>query len=280
VTTPVTLADALATGRGTERPFQCPEHDDRVASASVNVLKGVWYCYACAAHGTIEDHVPTVDEALAILAGSVPPRVLPEAWLDVFDADHASPYWVARYGIGIASANRTGTDPETGAPTYPLRDSEGRLWGVVSRHEGAPDKYRYPWNTSTSRTLYGPPGPANVVVLVEGASDVMALQEPGIPDGWAVAGVFGAGIHFPQVALVAARNPKVILAAFDDDEAGQRASERAVAALEQVAPVLSHPWSTVGVKDAGAAPADARIPALSLTLRQGGHGRYATKETR
>jgi hypothetical protein len=250
-----------------------------VASASVNVLKGVWYCYACAAHGTIADHVPTVEEALAILAGSVPTRVLPEAWLDLFDADHASPYWVKRYGIEVASANRCGTDPETGVPTYPLRDSEGRLWGVVSRTEGSGQKYRYPWNTSTSRTLYGAPGAANVVVLVEGASDVMACQESGIPDDWAVLGTFGAGLHYPQIALVAARNPKVILAAFDDDEAGYKATERAKASLEAVAPVLSHPWSRMGgAKDAGAGPASDRIRVLSGTLREQGHARYAWKE--
>ena len=109
----VTLAEALATGRGTERPFCCTEHDDTFASASVNVLKGVWYCYACGAHGVIEgEHVPTVEEALAILAGTAPPRVLAEAWLDVFDADHASPYWTGRYGIEVAA-------PTGAAPTRP-----------------------------------------------------------------------------------------------------------------------------------------------------------------
>ena len=274
----VSLDEALATGRGVERPFNCPEHDDTRASASVNVLKGVWWCYACFAHGEVgEEHVPTVEEALAILAGTTPPRVLPEAWLDVFDADHASPYWTTRYGIEVAAANRCGTDPETGFPTYPLRDAEGRLWGVVTRSEAGPDKYRYPWNTSTSRTLYGPPGPAQVVVLVEGASDVMALQEAGIPDFWSVRGCFGAGLHHPQVALVGASAPKVVLAAFDDDKAGLAAAERAVSVLTDVAPVLSVRWSRIGsaVTDPGMAPASARVPALSDTLREQGYARYA-----
>lgn len=274
----VTLAEALSSGRGTERPFNCTEHDDNSASASVNVLKGVWYCYACGAHGVIDgEHVPTVEEALAILAGTAPPRVLPEAWLDVFDADHASPYWVTRYGIRVASANRCGTDPVTGEPTYPLRDAEGRLWGVVSRSEGAGSKYRYPWNTSTSRTLYGPPGAADVVVLVEGASDVMALEQSGLPDGWAVRGCFGAGLHHPQVALVAALAPKVVLAAFDDDKAGHLAIDRAVSVLADVAPVLSVAWTMMGpdLTDAGAGPAHARIGVLAQTLREQGYARYA-----
>lgn len=275
MSTTITLADALATGRGVERPFCCPEHNDRVASASVNTLKGVWFCYACSAHGTVAEHVPTVEEALAVLAGDLAPRVLAEAWLDVFDADHASPYWVARYGIKVAAANRTGTDPATGAPTYPLRDAGGQLWGVVSRHEDQDSKYRYPWNTSTSRTLYGPLKAAQVVVLVEGASDRMALEAAGIPPGWSVVGCFGAGLHHPQVALVAGMAPKVVLGAFDDDPAGRLANHRAKIALAQVAPVVSTRWARIGATDPGAARRNARIPALRDTLREAGWTRYA-----
>lgn len=271
----ITLAEALTTGRGTERSFLCPSHQASHETASVNVLKGVWYCYSCHAHGTIEDHVPEVEECLAVLAGSAPPRIMPEAWLDVFDSDHASPYWTGRYGLDVATANRCGTDPATGAPTYPIRDAHGRLLGVVSRHETADPKYRYPWNVSTSRTLYGRLRPCTVLVLVEGASDVMAHEQPGIPPGWAVAGTYGAGLHHPQVELVAAMDPKVVLLAFDDDEAGIRAIERAHDALAEVAPSLSHRWRKMGVKDAGAGPAANRIPALIETLHEQGYGRYA-----
>jgi Toprim-like len=220
--------------------------------------------------------VPTVEEALAVLAGTIPPRVFAEAWLDTFDADHASPYWVARYGIGIAADNRCGTDPSTGAPTYPIRDAEGRLWGVVSRHQDEKPKYRYPWNTSTSRTLYGALRPAPVVVLVEGASDVMACQQSRIPDGWCVAGCFGAGVHFPQVALIATLAPKVVIAAFGDDEAGQRANQAATAQLEELVPVVSHPWGSVGpgITDAGEAPIRRRIASMRELLVETGHGRY------
>ena len=147
----------------------------------------------------------------------------------------------------------------------------------MSRSDGAGSKYRYPWNTSTSRTLYGPPGAADVVVLVEGASDVMALEQSGLPDGWTTAGCFGSGIHHPQVALVAAKAPKVILAAFDDDVAGQAAIVRAESTLAEVAPVLSVAWTRMGpdLTDAGAGPAQARIGVLAQTLREQGYARYA-----
>ena len=274
----VTLEEALVKGRGIERSFMCPAHKASHETASVNILKGVWYCYSCHAHGTLDDHVPTVEEALSVLSGDTPPRVMPEPWLDTFDADHASPYWTSRYGLDVAVANRCGTDPATGAPTYPIRDPVGRLLGVVTRHDTEDPKYRYPWNVSTSRTLYGIHAlglrPCDVLICVEGASDVMAIQEPGLPDGWVAAGTYGAGLHYPQLELVAALNPRVIILAFDDDDAGARAIDRALEPATEVAPTLSHHWRKMGVKDAGAGPAANRIPALADTLRTGGFTRY------
>jgi len=276
----ITLDEALSTGRGIERSFNCPAHEDRSASASVNTAKGVWYCYACHAHGTIKDHVPTVDEALSVLVGTAKPRIYDEAWLDLFDADHVSPYWYGRYGMKVASANRCGTDPETNSPTYPLRDSEGRLVGVVSRHEDLTPKYQYPWNTSTSRTLYGAQRASRVVVLVEGASDVMACEQDGVPKGWTVVGCFGSGIHFPQIELVARMAPEVIVAAFNDDRAGLSAIVRACTDenLLAIAPVLSHRWSSVNANDAGAAPTRQRIASLRATLTASGFGALTGKD--
>jgi DNA primase len=271
----ITLDEVMTTGRGTERPFNCPDHDDTNASASVNVLKGVWYCYSCHSHGLLEDHVPSVDEALAVLAGSIPTRVMTESWLDLFDADHASSYWVERFGIEVAAANRCGTDPLSGFPTYPLRDDQGRIVGVVTRDPDARPKYRYPWNVSTSRTLYGVLRPSRVVVLLEGAADVMSLQQAVLPSGWAAVGVFGSGLHYPQVEIVARLNPTVIVAAFDNDKAGRDAAQRAHEdeRLTDVAPVVSHRWSSLrGASDPAELPPEDRIPALRNTLRAAGFG--------
>lgn len=264
----ITLDEAMSSGRGVERPFNCPAHDDKNASASVNVVKGVWFCYSCMAHGVLENHVPNIDEAIRILAGESRTHYYPEAWLDLFDADHCSPYWVKRVGIEVASANRCGTHP-MGMPTYPLRDDQGRLLGVVTRHEEDP-KYRYPFSTTTSRTVYGPVKVCRVLVLLEGAGDVMALQQGGLPDSWNANSVYGAGIHAPQVEIVARMNPSVILAAFDDDDAGLRARTLAVEQLADVAPVLSVPWRRFGGKDAAEVPAANRIPALRHVLQAKG----------
>ena len=271
----ITLQQALSTGRGIERPFCCPAHDDSNASASVNTLKGVWYCYACHAHGTLEDHVPSIEQAIAILAGTQPPRVYTESWLDMYDAHHVSPYWKQRVGHDTAEANRCGTDPITGAPTYPLRDSDGRVTGVVTRHDnGVGPKYKYPYGTATSRTLFGRLVYSRVVVLVEGAGDVMALQQSSLPDGWTALGCYGAGLHHVQAQIVARLDPKVVIAAFDDDPAGQAANERAQRALSKIAPVVSHPWGKVGGKDAAEAPPAERIKSLRRSLTSSGHKKH------
>jgi len=268
----ISLDEAMASGRGTERPFTCPSHDDVNPSASVNVVKGVWFCYVCFASGALKDHVPDIEEAIKVLRGDSRPRVYEESWLDLFDADHCSPYWVSRVGIEVASANRCGTTL-TGEPTYPLRDSHGRLLGVVTRHEDKP-KYRYPFNVSTSTTVYGRIKPSKVVVLVEGAGDEMALEQGLMPPSWTALGTYGAGLHYPQIEMVERCNPSVVLAAFDDDDAGTRARLLATALLPEH-PVLSVPWRSFGGKDAAEVHVNDRVEALRTILLRHGYTREA-----
>lgn len=267
-------------GRGIERPITCPsaDHDDHHASASVNVLKGIWYCYACHAKGVAADYVPDPKIALKMLAEiGKTDRIYPEAWLDIFDADHPSEYWSMRYGAEIARSYRCGTNPTNGNPTYPLRNDSGRLLGVVERTDTEP-KYRYPYGPRTSQTLFLSHHASRatpVVVLVEGASDVFALAQAGIPKNWRIAGTYGAGVHYPQVQIVASMAPKVIVAAFDADPAGTMASQRATDAFADVAPVLSHQWDTFGTaKDPGELETSTRISALTETLSHAGYIRY------
>lgn len=264
-----TLSEALTTGRGTERPFRCQVHDDSNASASVNVLKGVWICYACGAKGVVDGDaaIPSADELLTLLKDEEPPRLYAEAWLDTFDADHPSPYWEERFGYQVARHFRCGTHPLTGMPTYPLRDASGQVTGVVVRQENEQPKYKYPYGTRTSETFFGDRVHGRVVVLVEGAADVMSLHQAGIPKGWTVKGCYGAGLHYPQARLIAEMSPSVVIAAYDDDDAGRMATERAAYALTDIAPVVSHRWGRVGGKDPAEVPIDLRITGLQDALR-------------
>lgn len=270
-----TLDEVLATGRGIERSFKCPVHGDTHASASVNVLKGVWVCYACGAHGkTGEEIIPELDHIMDILAGITKPRTFTEAWLDMFDAHYTSPYWADRFGSDVAYANRCGTDPIGGDPTYPMRSPDGDVWGVVIRNGGTP-KYLYPLGVSAATTLYGERHPAEVVVLVEGAADVMAIEQAGIPETWVVLGCYGAGTHIPQISLIADCGPKLVICAFDDDDAGRNAMTRTQTQLVDVAPTLSHHWSTIGVNDPADAPVADRVTAINNTIKESKYAKHA-----
>jgi hypothetical protein len=254
-----TLSEALAEGQGVERPFNCasPEHEDVNASASVNVVLGVWYCFSCGASGTIDGHVPTVAEALSVLKGETRPRVYAESWLDIFDAQGPNPYWTSRYGLDITESIRCGTHPGTGNPTYPLRDATGRVLGVVQRQSAREPKYLYPSGVRVSGLFFGDPQPRGTVILCEGASDVMAIyasathHKEKMPWGWSVLGCFGAGIHAPQVAMLHDMQPRQIVLAFDADKAGLAAAERSYNTLSQFWDVKVHDWGTSGFKDPG-----------------------------
>lgn len=247
-----TLDEAIAEGRGAERPFNCHKHDDRNASASVNVDKNVWFCHGCGAHGVIEgNETPSVDAIVKILAGKERPRIYPERWLDIFDASEPSMYWSERFGVDIAKKYRCGRHPVHNTPTYPIRDANGAVLGVVQRRTENP-KYLYPSGVSTSKTFFGQFRANPIVVLVEGAADVMALDRYQPPPQWTILGCFGAGIHAPQVALLHQLAPRLVILGFDDDDAGRSAMLRSKAALGTAMPSLSVSWSSIGGKD----PAD------------------------
>lgn len=266
----ITLDEALTKGRGVERPFNCPnpEHEDRNASASVNINNGLWYCFACAAKGSVEGYVPDPKQVQKMLVElTAPERLYAESWLDLFDRYRPSPYWVSRFGEATARKYRCGTDPETGHPTYPIRNRYGKPIGVVKRTDGDP-KYSYPYGVRTSQTMFASKSVARteVLILVEGAADVMALDEGGLPSTWRACGTYGAGLHAAQREIITNMHPACIVTAFDGDKAGQRAAEVAAAQCGSIAVVLSHHWDKFGVKDPGELDAAARIPALELTV--------------
>lgn len=237
-----TLEEAMTLGRGTERPFRCHMHDDSNASASVNVLKGVWFCYACRAHGSADDKkAPAIADLLSMTEPEKAVRAHQESYLDLFDAPQG--YWSTRFPDWLVWHQRLGQDPFTGFATFPVRTSKGRLAGVGRRDNDpqAQPRYKYPSRWSASRMLHGMPTTerGGLVVLTEGAADKESLTEVGIT----AYGCYGAGIHFPQVELLLQTNPKLVLCGFDMDEAGERATALTVAALEDHVEVSRVQWT-------------------------------------
>ena len=144
-----------------------------------------------------------------------------------------------------------------------MRDASGNVIGVVTRQDGQL-KYLYPYGVSTSKTFFGDLRPNSVVVLVEGAADVMALYESGIPDNWTVLGCYGAGVHAPQMQLLTDLAPRVIVAAFDNDAAGQAATQRAIEQLGSYTKVIPHSWAPAN--DPGDVDVQDRISAIEATI--------------
>lgn len=265
-----TLEEALAFGQGTERPFRCTEHDDTLASASVNVLKGVWFCHACQASGRVDNKKPPrIEELQAMLEPEVAVREYPEAWLELF-TQPGPKYWDNRFEPWVTHLLRMGHDPFTGDATFPVHTPAGQLAGVGRRHltEEKQARYLYPRRWSASVTLFGTNGlyPAlPVVCAVEGAADAASVWEVGCP----AVGVYGSGFHMPQVELMVRYRPKLILLGFDMDEAGEKAVTRAFKQLHRIAPLKRVYWPK---KDPADTPRRLRREALLKAVTASQYG--------
>jgi DNA primase len=226
------LEEAIANGQGVERPFKCFVHEDHMASASVNVIKGVWYCFSCQAHGNIDKkRSPKVEELRSMMEAEKTPRIYDPAFLELY-SDPV--YWTTRFAPWVCWQEGLGEDPFTGDATFPVHTAAGRLAGVGRRRvEAMGDKstmvtrYLYPHGWSAASSLFGMGGkyiPSPVLTLVEGAADATSIWEVGC----AALAVYGSGVHLPQYELIARCNPAVVLIGFDMDTAGERAALRAL----------------------------------------------------
>jgi hypothetical protein len=230
----LTLAEALRYGRGVQRPFLCPEHGDSRPSATLNMVKGVWWCFTCHAHGTLNGEARLVEPDYHTVKMWLDRKladgtIYPEAWLDRYDAGPVHPYWAGRVGEAAAHQFRLGYDPEATAVTYPLRDPQGRVLGIVRRSLGrSGPKYRYPAGVDVGRLLFHyTPAARSAVVLTEGALDAIALWSVGI-DAMAI---YGSRLGEHQVRLIDRIDPEYVYTCYDLDQAGWTAhceTERAL----------------------------------------------------
>jgi DNA primase len=251
------MRDAIQNGRGVERPFNCPVHGDDNASASVNVVKGVWVCYACRATGKTQEGTHDLSYIPMMLDAEIP-QLPPLAVLYTNGWRGYGQYWASRYGVEVATRFATGVDPVDGSPTVPIHNAMGTVVHGFLRRTSAKEgpKYMYPGKVPVSRLLFGHHlllTPLSVLVLVEGASDVMSLARWQPPRGVGVAGVYGAGVHAAQVDLVKRMGPRHVVVAMDADDAGRSANERSVKALRESSVAAEvHDWHKAhGVRDPG-----------------------------
>lgn len=255
-----------------EWPAFCfsPEHDNKnTPSASVNVSKGLWVCYSCGRGGSIEallDGTPIADPStselldcveanlqLAEAAGHTDTKHYSESWLRIFQSrSGCHPYWQQRgFSQSTVEHFSLGYEYETDCVTYPLRDVDGSVMGIVKRRldDGRP-KYKYPKGVDVHSLLfryheapYGAP-----IVLVEGALDSIALYEVGV----FALGIYGSRLSESQEHLIIRLNPSVVIAAYDNDDAGREALRQLVEDTDigLISRVKRVNWASyVGVKD-------------------------------
>ena len=259
----ITAEDALASGTGTWRTFSCPnpDHKDEHPSARINVSTGKWVCMVCGAKGCdtkLEIPVEYVLERVKNLDFSS--QVKPDSLLDIYQG--LSDYWLTRFKRKTCEVYGFKRDIETDMPIYPLHSPEGDFLGIVRRQKESP-KYIYPKNAKTSKLLFGyhlVPSHSKIVI-VEGAPDVAALYEAGVH----AVGTFGARLYPAQRRLIEALQPRLVMVAYDMDQAGYSGSHRAVRSLRG-AGLLARRMGWPNYNDPGDMPVGIRREIFGVAL--------------
>ncbi|MDR0916510.1 MAG: DNA primase [Oscillospiraceae bacterium] len=165
----------------------------------------------------------------------------PNEWTALSDAMRAKGYtWNELYDAGLAKRGKSdkggGYDTFRDRLMFPVIDVRGSVIGFSGRALGddaakyinSPDTAVY----SKSRNLFAlnlaKKSKAGRLILVEGNIDVVALHQAGID--CAVASL-GTALTVEQAQLMKRFTENVVLC-YDGDEAGQRASKRAIGILE------------------------------------------------
>lgn len=284
---------------GNEWACLCPFHDEKGASFSINIEKGLFICYACdergnfaklAAHlgvggyggfgpgaddpglaaATARKRIPEVEEALEATADQ---KLFPIDWIEWWQQD-AKNGWAER-GITdpkVLADFQLGYAIEDDALIIPLHDHHGRPIGVVRRFRNPPPdvaKYKYPKGVKISHVLYGFAQAASVerldqLVVVEGSIDALKAWSFGTP---AVA-ILGARASQRQVELIESLAPTSLVLMLDADRAGRVAEKHLVEDLRDSGIVLRRPsqWPA-GCKDVGEMSSHQFTNALQSAIR-------------
>jgi DNA primase len=223
--------------QGDEAICLCLFHPDRNPSMAVNIRKGVFCCRSCGTGGKIDKlarklGVELEDESVPLSAlrkrcvelrkvpaDEIPIQVLPESWLKQFDFPH--PYWESR-GLSekIIKAFQLGYDPLTNRATIPLRDSHGKLLGVIYRKlDGTRPKYLDPKGFRKGKSLFASWKVRNShkrIAVVEGPLDAIACWDAKVP---AVA-LMGARMTEDQAKLMRSLGVRTVVVMADNDPSG------------------------------------------------------------
>lgn len=219
---------------GDEFLCRCPFHNDTgKPNLYVNGVKGLYYCHACQAKGSLKD-VPVEEDwrkLLARIEGSDRPRqkYMRNEYLKQFR--HPHPYWSEQRGFSEKTIKRfeLGYDIMRNEGVIPVRDHRSRLIGVIRRRfdadvDGGP-RYLYPKGFPLSKTLFGMwllGVRHRKVALVEGSLDAIACWNARVP----ALALLGSRLSEAQHDLLHKLGIEHVVVFTDNDRAGRAAVEQ------------------------------------------------------
>lgn len=242
---------------------RCPMHDDRVASLSISIPKGQWYCWGCGKGGGLQTLARFLGGDLDrsdIIVSQAQGLLEPEEERVDFRAkyDEFSPIkpttpeaitYARNKGITYDTLEAFGIRHDTrGTLVMPYFDGD-RV--VALRYRGRSSKW---YESGSERTIYNLNAVrgASRVILCEGESDthsVFNLLARIRLDDIMVGGIAGANSSVEKWELWALDLmwADEIWIAFDADEAGDKGAERAIEVLgdkaKRLRPTKAIDWS-------------------------------------
>lgn len=220
----------------------CPFHQDGSPSFSIDLSTGLYFCFGCGAKGNAHSFAKHMKSELLPVNNSSLDKVIDKLKRLRESSNYSAPpetvisslyqgfdVWQRERGIGPETVIKweLGYDPAMHALLIPVRTSGGKPVGIIKRYiSPQPDqpKYRYPTGFPRRSLVYG----LNLVsgdtaVVVEGSLDAVSVDSIGYP---AVA-VLGSQVSPEQALLLKKAGVQNLILAFDNDEAGRRATESA-----------------------------------------------------
>jgi len=261
--------------RGREIQFTCLWHKDSRPSASFNLDKKVFICFACGAKGTLRDIIMklngTVEDAKDNNKQNIVDKISllfkkeneKHKQIEVLNTNILENFKTRNYDYllkrgfekDILIEFNIGFDNKTSRITIPIFDEKNRLRAIFGRRIIDNDSPKYipllpKKNFKKSHVLFGLNKidlNDNIGILVEGHLDVIRAFQCGFRNTMAIQ---GSNISDEQVCLILKRFDKLIIA-MDNDNAGERATRKIIDKIKRSIILYKFKYCSQDIKDIG-----------------------------
>ena len=231
--------------------IQCPFHDDRHDSCSINTDEGKWICFRGCGQGSLRTFVQRVlgldqkavdkyleDKELFLDINMfdevIPPNngSLPEVSFSDTHTLGRVPTWIFDRDFTKTTLKRwdCGTDNYNNL-IIPVKDRDTRLVGWITRQFERDPKYLYSKGLQKSKVVFGEDKikKSPFICITEGSLDTLWLDQC----GYSSVSILGSMLSSSQQeALIKLPTDELVLC-LDNDEAGQLGTDRAMACISK-----------------------------------------------